>query len=148
MAASGVKRRHPATPSIRELTALESVMEDDDNSDAEAEAGEGGHHGASSRQKVSSKGKIPGLQTGVRSGSAKKRKRILAIIAALIMMQLLIVQTRMMIVCWCQSCSSTDLVLQRLVNLNPLLALQVEASFLESTLLRSTNLSLPTLLVL
>ncbi len=75
MAASGGKRRHPGTPSLREITALDSLREDDDNSDAEAEAGEGGHHGASSRQKVSSKGKIPGLQTGVRSGSAKKKKK-------------------------------------------------------------------------
>ena len=75
MAASGGKRRHPGTPSIRELTALDSLREDDDNSDAEAEAGEGGHHGASRRQKVSSKGKIPGLQTGVRSGPAKKKKK-------------------------------------------------------------------------
>ena len=75
MSASGGKRRHTAAPSIQELTALEFLREDDENSDAEAEAGEGGHHGASSRQKVSSKGKIPGLQTGVRSGPTKKKRR-------------------------------------------------------------------------
>ncbi len=72
---SGGKRRHPAAPSSRELTVLQSLKEYDDDGDAEAEAGEGGHHGASNRQKVLSKGMIPGLQTGVRSESAKKKKK-------------------------------------------------------------------------
>ena len=97
MAASGGKRRHPAAPSSRELTALESLREDDDNSDAEAEAGEGGHHGASSRQKVSSKGQSPVCKPGCVQGLPRKGKRILAIMAALIMMQILIVQTRMIV---------------------------------------------------
>ena len=78
MSASGGKRRRPATPSTRDLTALDSFrseMEDDDDDDAEADAGEGGHHGAPSRKKVSRKGAIPCLQTGLRSGSAKKKNK-------------------------------------------------------------------------